>query len=77
MTAMTDKKRIRVAAGVTAMFLASISAAGLATHASSVGPATPPTAAVAVPAAPATDLSHPAQPSAAWGDDAHGEPEHD
>lgn len=35
MTAMSDKKRIRVAAGVTAMFLASVSAAGIATHAAS------------------------------------------
>ena len=29
---MTDKLRIRIAAGVTALFLAAISAAGLAAH---------------------------------------------
>lgn len=46
---MTDKTRIRIAAGATALFLAGISAAGLAVHAS--GPSTPSTP--ATPAAPA------------------------
>jgi len=74
MTAMTDKKRIRVAAGVTAMFLAAVSAAGIATHAASVRPSAPPPAAAAV--APTTAASAPSaadQPAVAWDRDDHDE----
>jgi len=37
---MSDKARIRIAASVTALFLAGISAAGLATHGGQPQPAT-------------------------------------
>ena len=58
MTAMTDKTRIRVAAGVTTMFLASISAAGLAVHASSAPPsAAAGSQATAAPAAGQSGLA--------------------
>jgi hypothetical protein len=59
---MTDKARIRIAAAVTALFLAGISAAGLAAHDHRPQSAAPATAAsIATPSANAT--------SAARGDD--------
>ena len=58
---MTDKARIKIAAIVTALFLAGISTAGLALHKhepATAGATTPAAAAVQQPtAAPATQVS--------------------
>ena len=63
---MTDKARIRIAAAVTALFLAGISAAGLAAHDRQPLPSkATPAASIATPSANATT-------AARGGDDGYG-----
>lgn len=59
---MTDKTRIRIAAIVTALFLAGLSAVGLALRSdrpAAVAPPTPAAPAVTHPVAPTTHLTGP------------------
>lgn len=51
MVGMTDKTRIRIAGAVTALFLAGISAVGLATHSHKAPAISAPVAAAVQPAA--------------------------
>jgi hypothetical protein len=72
---MTDKARIKIAALVTALFLAGASAVGLATHQHTPGALPPAPAAVVQPpaVAPAPQLSPGADESAYEHEDSAGE----
>lgn len=65
MTAVTDRTRIRIAAAVTALFLAGVSAAGLAAR--DDGPRAAAAPAAQTPAATAAPVATPDQ--RAFGDD--------
>ena len=67
---MTDKARIKIAAGVTALFLAGISIAGVATH----HPATQPSG---VAPASVVTKQRPSTPALVVASDDHRESEHD
>ena len=73
---MTDKARIRIAATVTALFLAGISAAGLVAHGHQPQPAAPATtAAITAPSANATTAAR--GDDGGYGGQGYEEHEHD